>query len=246
MWPIAQVETMKQIQDRSLLFWTLILPIIFIILFIEVFGVDGVLRSAVASQTITGMSVFFAAFIIISIVITFVKDREKGFVARLASTPLSPAKFFIGKALPFLVITVGQIVILSAMGILFYGMEINQYFTYFSVIVLFSLMITSWGIAIALFSKTENTGIVMAQVIAMGTALVSGLWMPFDTLPDFLQTMGQFLPQYWAHQGLLSAVPTLPGGEPLWLVSLIIGAYTIAGFILSLFAYRTYLKMARN
>ncbi|WP_312887850.1 hypothetical protein [Bacillus stratosphericus] len=86
-------------KDRSLLFWTILLPVVSIILLIELFtsGSSQAQKTLVASQSVTGMSVFFSTFVIISIVISFVKDREKGIVARLASTPLQPHNFFFWK-----------------------------------------------------------------------------------------------------------------------------------------------------
>lgn len=97
MWPLVRIESIKQVKDRSLLFWTILLPVASIILLIELFtsGSSQAQKTLVASQSVTGMSVFFSTFVIISIVISFVKDREKGIVARLASTPLQPHNFFL-------------------------------------------------------------------------------------------------------------------------------------------------------
>ncbi|MFP7335920.1 hypothetical protein SFC23_21545 [Shouchella clausii] len=36
--------------------------------------------------------------------------------------------------------------------------------------------------------------------------MISGLWMPLDTLPEFLQTVGKLCPFYWGHQDLLAIV----------------------------------------
>lgn len=95
MWPLVRIESIKQVKDRSLLFWTILLPVASIILLIELFtsGSSQAQKTLVASQSVTGMSVFFSTFVIISIVISFVKDREKGIVSRLASTPLQPHHF---------------------------------------------------------------------------------------------------------------------------------------------------------
>lgn len=75
------------------------------------------------------------------------------------------------------------------------------------------MQVTSWGVAIAAFAKTENTGLVMTNMIALGTAVACGLWTPFDQLPSYLKIIGMLFPQYWAHQGLVQSVSTLPGGE---------------------------------
>ncbi|MBT2625557.1 ABC transporter permease [Bacillus sp. ISL-32] len=246
MLPLAHIESIKQLKDKSLFFWTIILPIVSIILLIELFTTGSTNKTLVASQSVTGMSVFFSTFIIISIVISFVKDREKGIVSRLASTPLKPYNFFLGKSIPFLVITFMQILLLSVLGIFLYDIEINNFLAYLWVVVLISLLVTSWGVAISVFAKTENTGLVMTNVIALGTAVVCGLWTPYEQLPSYLQTIGMLFPQYWAHQGLIQSVSTISGGESLIWVTLVVLGYTILGFIVSLIGYRQYIKMARN
>lgn len=248
MWPLVRIETIKQIKDRSLLFWTILLPIVSIILLIELFttGSSQSQKTLVASQSVTGMSVFFSTFVIISIVISFVKDREKGIVARLASTPLKPFNFFLGKSIPFFFIILFQVLLLSILGIYLYGIEITQFSSYLFVILLLSMQVTSWGVAIAAFAKTENTGLVMTNIIALGTAVACGLWTPFDQLPSYLKIIGMIFPQYWAHQGLVESVSTLPGGENLMLVTLILIGYTALGFIVSLVGYKRYIRLARG
>ncbi|MEH7464105.1 ABC transporter permease [Bacillus thuringiensis] len=246
MWPVAQIETRKQIKDRSLLFWTILLPIGSIILLIELFTKDISKKTLVASQSITGMSVFFSTFVIISIVISFVKDREKGMVARLASTPLKPYSFFLGKCIPFFFIIVMQVLLLTILGVYLYDIKITHYGSYLVVILMLSMLVTSWGLAIAVFAKTENTGLVMTNIIALGAAVACGLWTPFEQLPSYLKIIGKIFPQYWAHQGLVNSVSTLPGGESLSLVAFVLIGYSALGFIVSLVGYRNYIKMARS
>ncbi|WP_246031853.1 ABC transporter permease [Salibacterium salarium] len=101
-------------------------------------------------------------------------------------------------------------------------------------------------VAIALLAKTENTGLVMTNIIALSTAVACGLWIPFEQLPEYLQTIGVLLPQYWAHQGLVNTVSTLPGGEDIISVTLILLGYTVLGFIVSLGGYNKYINMARS
>ncbi|MEI4788891.1 ABC transporter permease [Bacillus sp. FJAT-53060] len=170
------------------------MPVVSIILLIELFtsGSSQAQKTLVASQSVTGMSVFFSTFVIISIVISFVKDREKGIVSRLASTPLQPHNFFLGKCVPFFVIILFQVLLLTILGVYLYG--ITQYSSYFLVVVLLSMQVTSWGVAIAAFAKTENTGLVMTNMIALGTAVACGLWTPFDQLPSYLKIIGMLFP----------------------------------------------------
>lgn len=246
MWPLAQIEAQKQLQDRSLLFWTLILPIAFIVGFMEIFGDSFGNREAVANQVITGYSVFFSVFIIISMTISFLKDRENGLVARLASTPLQSWQYFVGKWLPFVAIVFGQMLVLLLVGVVVYGVTIDQPFLYLLTILGLSIMVTSLGVVIAVFSKTENFGILMTQIIAMGGAILGGLWIPFEQLPGFIQIIGKFTPQYWPHQALLSSVSADFNGESIALSLLILLGYTLLWFIIALIGYKKFLRGSKN
>jgi ABC-2 type transport system permease protein len=90
MLPLAQIETLKQLKDKSLFFWTVEKNTLIPVTDCEATKVLFVL--SVVNSSISNM-MDFSTFIIISIVISFVKDREKGIVSRLASTPLKPYNF---------------------------------------------------------------------------------------------------------------------------------------------------------
>src|SRR5690625_3595380 len=122
------MELRKNVQDRGLIFWTLILPIIFTVLFISVFtsGMDEPVQKEVITSIVPGYVVMFVFFIMISIVSTFIKDRDHGIVARLASTPLSPSLYLFGKWIPYMYVVLIQMFILFLFGKLVYNIPLGQ------------------------------------------------------------------------------------------------------------------------
>lgn len=246
MWAFVQLEGKKQLQDKSLIFWMLILPIIFIVGAMEIFGSRISDKTAVVNQIIPGYIVFFSIFIIITMTISFVKDCERGFVARLASTPLSTKEYLVGKWIPFVVLVFGQILFLAILGMFIYDMKIGNpvYFALISFVL--SLMVTSWGIAIAVFSKTETTGIVLTQIIAFSGAILGGLWIPFQFLPKAVQMIGKFTPHYWSHQALINTLSDQLDGEKILYALLVMLSYMIVSFFLSLIGYRRFLRISRS
>lgn len=68
------------------------------------------------THIIPGYTVMFTFFIMISMVISFVKDLQSGMVARLASTPLSKYQYLFGKWVPYILIVLAQIVALFLFG----------------------------------------------------------------------------------------------------------------------------------
>jgi len=205
---VMQVEIRKHLQDVGLIFWMIILPIIFTVLFIAMFtnGVEGDVKTQITTSIVPGYVVMFVFFIMISIVNTFVKDRDKGMVARLASTRLKPFGYLLGKWVPFLLIVMVQMFILFTFGKLIYDIPMEQ-MTYIIVIAMcLSFVATTLGVGLALIVKTENMGIAVTQIVALGGAMIGGLWMPLDAMPSFIQTASPAFPQYWAHQAMYDAL----------------------------------------
>ncbi|MGN8646812.1 ABC transporter permease [Gracilibacillus sp. HCP3S3_G5_1] len=244
---ITTVELKKQIQDKGIWFWTFILPIVFIIGFITIFsGSNDVEPEQLVGQIVPGYIVMFSFFIMISMVITFIKDRDSGMVARIASTPLQLNQYLIGKWVPFMIIVIIQIIVLLTFGVVVYDLPLGEPFSIVVLSLTLAFISTSWGLAMALLVKTENMGIALTQVIALGGALLGGLWMPIEIMPESIQTIAKFLPQYWALEGF--KVILLENGQILdiWLSLIILLAFGVAACLLAIFAYPRFLRQSKS
>src|SRR5690625_1999023 len=116
------LEMKKNLQDRGLLFWMIILPIAFTVLAISIFAPDsgGATKQQVILSIVPGYTVMFVFFIMITMVSAFLKDRDQGMTARMASTPLAPQFYLLGKWIPYIFIVWVQILILIVFGKLVY------------------------------------------------------------------------------------------------------------------------------
>src|SRR5690625_1958769 len=205
---ILRLELKKHLQDKGLLFWMILLPIIFTVLFIAVFtsGADEAMKQTITTSIVPGYTVMFVFFILISMVSSFLKDRELGMVARLASTPLTVQNYLLGKWIPYMTIVWIQIVILLTFGKIVYNIPLEQLLLIFMLSVILAFTSTGIGLLIALMVQTENMSIALTQIIALGGAFLGGLWVPLEMMPSFLQGIAKTLPQYWGHIGFKEAM----------------------------------------
>ncbi|GIO26480.1 ABC transporter permease [Ornithinibacillus bavariensis] len=242
------LEMKKNLQDHGLLFWMLILPIAFIILATAIFtsGSDEATKQQVIMSIIPGYAVMFVFFIMISMVTTFLKDKDTGMTARIASTPITPKFYLLGKWIPYMVIVWIQIVILLVFGKLVYQIPIEQPFLLLFLSLALAFTATGFGLSLALLVKTENMGIALTQVIGLGGAMLGGLWVPLKFMPDFLQTIAYFLPQYWAHQAFQDALNGVLIHKDFLQTILIIMAFGCGGYLLAVLRYPKFLKQARG
>lgn len=248
MFAIMEKELRNSLQDRGLLFWMLILPIIFTVLFISMFttNVTGDEKGQVIISIVPGYVVMFVFFIMISIVHSFLKDRDNGLVARLASTPLQPFPYLLGKWMPFMMIVCVQIAVLLLVGKVIYHIPFTQPLYIIGIAILLSIVTTALGVALALFVKTENMGIALTQIIALGGAIVGGLWMPLEMMPSFMQTAAKFLPQYWAHEAFQAALVGELTFSGFMQFAGVLLAISVGAILLAVLRYPVYLQQARN
>lgn len=245
---IIRLEAKKYLQDRGLIFWMVILPIIFTVIFISVFtsGVSSEAKGQVILSIIPGYTVMFVFFIMINMVETFLKDKNNGMTARIASTPLLPFSYLVGKWVPNIVVVIVQIAILFTFGKLVYGVTLEQPLALAIISLVLAITVTGIGLALALLVNTNNMGIAFTQVIALGGAVLSGLWVPIDMMPSFIQDIANFLPQFWSHQAYQDAMSGAMGNIQLLKVSLILLSYGVVGFLIAIFRYPHFLRKARG
>ncbi|WP_347836763.1 ABC transporter permease [Gracilibacillus sp. JCM 18860] len=202
---------------------------------------------ALVTQIVPGYTVMFSFFIIISIVIAFVKERDGGMVARIASTPLPINRYFIGKWIPFMLIVIIQIIVLFTFGVLVYDLPLGDPLSLIVLSFVLAFLSTSWGgMAMAVLVKTENMGIALTQIIALGGAMLGGLWMPLDMMPAFIQATAKFLPQFWALDGYKNIL--LEGGTimDIWLSILILLSFGLIGAIIAFVSYPRFLRQSKS
>ncbi|WP_226582145.1 ABC transporter permease [Halobacillus litoralis] len=246
MWAIARTELKKTVQDKGLWFWTFVLPIVFIVAFVAILSGEETSYKELVTQIIPGYTIMFAFFIMISMVIVFVKDKERGMVARIASTPLSTHQYFFGKWLPFMIVVLVQITVLFGFGVIVYDLPLGDPLSLILLSLALAFIVTGWGMALAVNVRTENMGIAMTQIIALGGALLGGLWMPVEFMPETVQNISKALPQYWALQGYKDIILSNGGLADIWLNLLILIVAGVAGGILALVSYPRFLRQSRS
>ncbi|QDI92289.1 hypothetical protein EPH95_14745 [Salicibibacter halophilus] len=70
--------------------------------------------------------------------------------------------------------------------------------------------------------------------------------MPTEFLPEFMQTMGLFLPQYWAQQGFLEVMMYGGGIMDIFMHVGILLGYALLGLAIAILGYRRFLAAARG
>jgi ABC-2 type transport system permease protein len=144
-----------------------------------------------------GIIIFGLLILIPTSARTVVRDKEKGFMSRLLTTPTRPADFILGYSLCLVVITIAQIIIFMVVAWLL-GMNIvGNAGLAFLIFFLTGLCSVGIGMVIASLSKSENQAEPLCWLISMPLAMLSGCWFSIEMMPSYLRGFAYAFP--YAH-----------------------------------------------
>jgi len=145
-----------------------------------------------------GIIVFGLLILIPMAALPMVRDKEKGFLCRLLTTPTRPVDFLLGYSLSMLVITIAQI-ILFVVGAWLIGMDVvGNLWLAFLIFFLTGLCSIGIGMVVAALSKSENQAMPLSWLFAMPLATLSGCFFAVEvSLPLFLRGIAYAFP--YAH-----------------------------------------------
>jgi ABC-2 type transport system permease protein len=206
----AGVELRTFAREREALVFIFAFPVLLLVIFGAVFGGQDVAGGVTFAQVfVAGMiasGLFTSSFQNLAISIPI--ERDSGALKRLAGTPMPRSAYFVGKIVLIAVIAVVQQVLLLAVGVLFYGLDLpsdpSRWLTYAWVSVLGVSTCTLLGIAATTLVKNGKTAPAVISPIAIVLQFISGVFFVFSDLPTWMQTIASFFPLKWMTQGMRS------------------------------------------
>jgi ABC-2 type transport system permease protein len=144
-----------------------------------------------------GIIIFGLLILIPTAARPIVRDKEKGFLSRLLTTPTRPLDFILGYSLSMVGIAIAQIIIFVVAARAM-GMDIvGSLWLAFLVFFLTGLCSIGVGMVIASLSKSENQAEPMAWLFSMPLAMLSGCWFSIEMMPSYLKGFAYAFP--YAH-----------------------------------------------
>jgi len=203
------LEIRQFARQRESVIFTLLFPVILLIIFGSVFK-DTIAPGVTFSQ-------YFLAGMIASglvntgfqaLAITIPLERDFGALKRLRGTPMPASSYFIGKAILIIVSMVLQIIMLLAVGILFFSVKIptdpTKWFTFTWLVILGSACSTALGIAFSIVPKSGRGASAVVTPIVIILQFFSGVFFIFTQLPAWMQQVAAIFPLKWLTQGMRS------------------------------------------
>lgn len=239
----ASVELKEFFRQRESVVFTLMLPVLLLVVFGAVLDFDlgngvsfiqyfmaGIIAAGILGASLQNMAISIAT------------ERSDGTLKSLAGTPMPKSAFFVGKVVQVLAVTLAIIVVLLLIGVVFYGIDLPSgadWLTFAWVAGLGAAACTLLGIALSSLAKNGRSASATVTPFALLLQFISGVFFQFSEIPTWMQTVAAFFPLKWMAQGLRSVFlpDVMAAAEPagsweLGRTALVLAAWCVAGLLL--------------
>ncbi|MER3390788.1 MAG: ABC transporter permease [Microcella sp.] len=176
-------------------------------------------------------------------------EKSDGTLKRLAGSPLPVVSYFIGKLGQSFVTGLAQAAVLLALGFTVFGVplpeEAENWLVFAWVFVLGVVTSAILGIALSSLPRSGKSATAVVIPITLVLQFISGVYLRFSDLPDWLQNFASVFPLKWMAQGMRSVflpeeLVVLEPNESWDLpgVALALGLWLVVGLVLARVTFR--------
>ncbi|MFC7141053.1 ABC transporter permease [Halosimplex aquaticum] len=196
---------LKAVRNPFVVVGSLVQPIIFLVLFTQVFGkvATGALSGGGAGGITYETFLLPAIAMQVSLAaaagsgIGLVNDMEEGMFEKTLVMPMSRSAMFLGKTAAEILRIVVQIAIILALGAVL-GAEVATGFVgavgILGVGILFSLWFIALSNIMAIVTRDQESTIIGANLLQFPLLFVSTAFLPLDAMPDWIQVVATYNP----------------------------------------------------
>ncbi len=130
---------------------------------------------------------------IVTLVVTALsvaREREAGTFDQLLVTPLRPWEVLIGKAIPGLIVGVGEASLIILVAVFWFRIPmVGELTTLYPALIIYVLSIIGVGLMISSFSTTLQQALLGAFLFIVPAVILSGFTTPIANMPAFMQKL---------------------------------------------------------
>jgi ABC-2 type transport system permease protein len=231
-------------RNRQSRFFTLALPVLFLVIFASVFGGSGNTTQVAGGRIST--SVYYVPGIIAlgviaacfgNLVASVTAQRERGVLKRRRATPVPAAAVIAGRVLTAVVIAVVMAAVLLGIGWVAYDASVpgRTLLALAVTVVLGAASFCCLGYALTSVIHNEDSAQPVTQALVLPLYFISGVFVAVSILPHWLADVGAIFPvRHLANALLVAYNPNTTGLGFAGLDLLIVAGWGAAGLVVAL------------
>ena len=249
-WHRYRMELRAFLRVREEVVFTFALPIVLLGLFAAIFGgeitgtgVDFSQYFVAGMLASSGISVGFQ-----SLSAQLALEQHDGTLKRLAGTPMPRAAYMAGKVGMVITIATIQAATMFIIGVALFNVSLPDASGMLLMAAVLAVNLAIWtllGLAFSRVIRNPRAGAAVAVPPGLILQFISGVYIPFDEVPGWLQTVAAVFPLRWATLGLRRALlpDTFAMAEPggTWAtptMTLALGAWLLGSAVLATVFFR--------
>lgn len=199
-------------RSRESLLFTLMFPVMLLVLFGAIFGGNTAINGVKYAQVLMAgiMASGLASVTFVNLAISIATERDAGDLKRLLATPMPKSAYFIGKFVQVLVTMLVEFALILAVGVTLYGVKLPtspaRWFTFAWLTVLGSVACSALGIAVSSLPKNAKSAAPLVNLPFVALQFISGVFVPFNELSPTLRGVASLFPLKWLAQGYRSVL----------------------------------------
>jgi ABC-2 type transport system permease protein len=236
----ARYDLLGFLRNRQARFFTLVLPLLFLVIFVSVFGNNTVRATGVKASTyyvpgISALAVIASSFV--NLVISIAAQREGGILKRRRATPVPAWVLIAGRTATAMLVSLAVMTAVLVLGRFAYGVHLPT-----STIpgvaltaVVGSVTFCILGYALATAVGSEDAAQPMTQAVMLPLYFISGVFIPNVNLPGWLREVAKLFPVQHLADGLHHAFdPTVQGIGIVWSDLGVLALWAAIGLVVAL------------
>ncbi len=117
-----------------------------------------------------------------------VREKEVGTMEQIMVTPIRPVEFILGKTIPFALIGIFQVALVSSVGVFWFGVPMRgSVALLFSCLLIYLLSFLALGLFISTISRNQQQALVTTFFFTFPIILLSGFIFPIANMPPVIQ-----------------------------------------------------------
>jgi ABC-2 type transport system permease protein len=236
----ARYDLLGIARNRQARFFTLILPVLFLVIFVTVFGNHTIRSTHVKASTyyvpgLAALGVIAGSFV--NLVISVTAQRETGVLKRRRATPVPAWVLVVSRALTAVVVALAVMTVLLLLGRFAYGVRLPVA-TLPGVIVtgvVGAIAFCCLGYALSTAIRSADAAQPMVQAIMLPLYFISGVFIPNPNLHGWLRAVAKVFPVQHLADGLHHAFdPATRGSGIVWSDLGVLALWAAAGLVVAL------------
>lgn len=163
-----------------------------------------------------------------------VREKEIGTLEQLMVTPIRPIELMIGKTVPFAIVGLIDIFLVTSLALLWFGVPFRGNFILLLLCGLLFLMTSlGTGLFISTISRTQQQAVMSSFFFATPTFMLSGFSFPIRNMPTVVQYLTYINPLRYFVEIVRGIFLKGVGIAVLWPQMIVLGVYGVSVLLLS-------------